>query len=115
VATPGLEQSDGWWNRIVAGDFFGHGHVDFIVGNVGLNTRCRAGPTLPVTMYVKDFAHTGFAQQIVSCFNGDTSYPVAQRDELLSAIPGLKTKYLTYKEYARQTVTDIFSADELKG
>src|SRR5439155_24322058 len=77
--------------------------------------RCRAGPTQPVTMYVKDFAHTGFAQQIVSCFNGDTSYPVAQRDELVSAIPGLKTKYLTYKDYARQTVTDIFSADELKG
>jgi hypothetical protein len=115
LATPGLEQSDGWWNRIVAGDFTGHGRVDFIVGNVGLNTRCRAGPTQPVTMYVKDFAHTGFAQQIVSCFNGDKSYPVAQRDELVAAIPGLKTKYLTYKDYARQTVTDIFSADELKG
>src|SRR5947208_9471243 len=31
--TPGLEQSNGWWNRIVAGDFRGHGggRVDFVV------------------------------------------------------------------------------------
>src|SRR2546426_4791414 len=45
--TPGLEQSDGSWNRIVAGDFTGHGRVDFIVGNLGLNTRLRATATEP--------------------------------------------------------------------
>ena len=43
--SPGLEQSDGWWNRIVAGDFTGDGRVDFVVGNLGLNTRLRATPT----------------------------------------------------------------------
>src|SRR5207245_2223716 len=53
VKTPGLEKSEGWWNRIVAGDFTGHGRVDFIVGNLGLNTRLRASEAEPVTMYVK--------------------------------------------------------------
>src|SRR6266550_3025940 len=47
VKTPGLEHSEGWWNRIVAGDFTGHGRVDFIVGNLGLNTRLQASDSEP--------------------------------------------------------------------
>src|SRR5437899_10027657 len=81
--TPGLEQSNGWWNRIVAGDFSGHGggRVDFIVGNLGLNTRLHASATEPVTMYVKDFAGSGVAQQIIATYSGGVSHPLAVRDE----------------------------------
>src|SRR5256884_7583076 len=37
------------------------------------------------------------------------------RDELVNALPQLKTRYLTYQEYAGQTVSDIFSAADLAG
>src|SRR6059036_198779 len=113
--TPGLEQSEGWWNRIVAGDFTGRGRVDFIVGNLGLNTRFHATPAEPVTMYVKDFAGTGFVEQIVSVYNHGTSYPLAMRDELLKALPYLKARFPTYKDYAGKTVTSIFTPEELRG
>jgi len=115
--TPGLERSNGWWNRIVAGDFTGHGggRVDFIVGNLGLNTRFHATATEPVTMYVKDFAGSGFAQQIVATYQGGVSRPLALRDELVNALPYLKTRYLTYQEYARQAISDIFSPADLAG
>src|SRR5207249_2145057 len=109
VTTPGLEQSQGWWNRIVAGDFTGHGRVDFIVGNLGLNTRLRASASEPVTMYVKDFDGNGSVEQIVTCYNEGVSYPITMRDDLIRALPYLKARYLNYKNYARQTVTDIFS------
>src|SRR5438309_2626081 len=115
VKTPGLEKSEGWWNRIVAGDFTGHGRVDFIVGNLGLNTRLRASEAEPVTMYVKDFAGNGVTDQIVSVYNHGTSYPLAMRDELIKALPYLKTRYPRYEDYARQTVTDIFSSADLQG
>src|SRR2546422_1870877 len=90
---PGLERSNGWWNRIIAGDFSGHrdGRVDFVVGNLGLNTRFHATATEPVTMYVKDFAGSGFAQQIVATYQGGVSRPLAMRDELVNALPYLKT------------------------
>jgi hypothetical protein len=114
LKTPGLDTSDGWWNRIIAGDFAGHGRVDFIVGNLGLNTRFRASAAEPVTMYVKDFGHTGVSDQIISIFNHGTSYPIAMGDELLRAIPSLKPRYPRYEDYARQTVSDIFSPDELR-
>src|SRR5256885_482451 len=115
VKAPGLEHSEGWWNRIVAGDFTGHGRVDFIVGNLGLNTRFQASEAEPVTMYVKDFDRSGVSKQILSVYNHRTSYPIAMRDELIRALPYLKPRYPRYEDYAGQTVTDIFSAAELAG
>jgi len=115
LKTPGLEQSEGWWNRIVAGDFTGHGRVDFIVGNLGMNTRFQASAAEPVTMYVKDFDGNGVSKQIVSVYNHGTSYPIAMRDELITALPYLRARYPRYADYAGQTVTDIFAPAELAG
>jgi hypothetical protein len=114
LAVRGLEKSHGWWNRIVAGDFTGDGRVDFVAGNLGLNSRLRATEGEPATMYVKDFDRNGFAEQIVSYYNQGVSYPLPLRDDLIKTLPYLKARYLNYKDYARKTVTDIFSADELK-
>jgi hypothetical protein len=113
LRAPGLERSHGWWNRIVAGDFTGNGRTDFIVGNLGLNTRLRASANEPATMVVKDFDRNGFVEQIVSQYNGGVSYPLALRDDLLRALPFLRERYPTYGSYARQTVADIFGLKEL--
>jgi hypothetical protein len=110
---PGLEKSDGWWNRIIAGDFTGHGRVDFIVGNLGLNTRLQANANEPATMYVKDFAHNGFVQQIISYYNNGKPYPLTLRDDLIRSLTFLKDRYLSYKDYAKQTVADVFPQKDL--
>jgi hypothetical protein len=115
LKTPGLEHSEGWWNRIVAGDFAGTRRGDFIVGNLGLNTRLHASAAEPVTMYVKDFDGNGVTDQIVSVYNHGNSYPIAMRDELIKALPYLKARFPRYADYAGQTVTDIFSPTELAG
>jgi len=110
---PGLEKSNGWWNRIIAGDFTGHGRVDFIVGNLGLNTRLQAKENEPVTMYVNDFAHNGFVQQIISYYNNGKPFPLALRDDLIRSLTFLKDRYLNYKDYAKQTVADVFPRKDL--
>ena len=109
----GLEKSGGWWNRIVAGDFNGDGRVDFIAGNLGLNTRLQASAKEPTTMYVKDFAGNGFLQQIISYYTNGVSYPLTLRDDLIKSLTFLKSRYPNYKDYARQTVNDIFPGEEL--
>jgi hypothetical protein len=113
MTVPSLAHTSGWWNRIVAGDFTGNGRVDFIVGNAGLNSRCHASTAEPVTMYVKDFDKNGYAEQIVSCFNHGVSYPLVLRDDLIKTLPMLKPKYLNYRNYATQTVNDMFSKADL--
>lgn len=110
----GLEKTAGWWNRMIAADFTGDGKVDFIVGNLGLNTRLQATVNEPVTMYVKDFAHNGFLQQIISYYNNGKSYPLSLRDDLLRSIAPLRDRYPTYKDFARQTMADVFPPKEVE-
>ena len=110
---PGLEKSNGWWNRIIAGDFTGKGRVDFIVGNLGLNSRLQANENQPVTMYVKDFAHNGFVQQIISYYNNGKTYSLALRDDLIRSLPSFRDRYPSYKDYAKQTFTELFPGKDL--
>jgi enediyne biosynthesis protein E4 len=109
----GLEKSHGWWNRIVAGDFDGDGRTDFALGNLGLNSRLHASEREPAVMYVKDFDDNGSVEQVIACYNGGVSYPLAMRDELIRAVPFLKTRFLRYSDYARATMSDVFTATDL--
>jgi len=113
MAAAGLEKSDGWWNRIIAGDFTGDGRIDFIVGNMGLNTRLHAKANEPVTMYVKDFAHNGFVQQVISYYSNGKPYPLTLRDDLIRSLAYLKGRYVDYKQYAKQTMAEVFPQKEL--
>lgn len=111
--TNGLKNSHGWWNCIEPIDLDKDGDVDFVLGNHGLNSRFKASYSKPITMYVNDFDNNGTVEQIISAYNGDKSYPLVLRHDLVSQIPSLKKKYLKYENYKNQTVKDIFSKEEL--
>jgi hypothetical protein len=64
-------------------------------------------------MYAKDFDRNGYAEQIVSCYNHGVSYPLVLRDDLLKTLPVLAPRYANYKDYATQTVADMFPKSEL--
>ena len=111
----GLDKSNGWWNSIEAGDLDNDGDIDFVVGNHGLNSRFKATHDRPVTMYVSDFDQNGSVEQIICAYSGDKSYPMALRHDLVAEIPSLKKKYLKYDSYKNETITDIFTPEQLKG
>ncbi|MCC7052165.1 MAG: VCBS repeat-containing protein [Gemmatimonadaceae bacterium] len=114
-AARGLEKSAGWWNRIIATDVDGDGRMDFVAGNLGLNSRLRGTPAEPATMYVKDFDGNGWTDQVLACYDQGRSFPVVLRDEMIRALPPLKVRFLSYTEYAKASVTDIFTPADLEG
>src|SRR5438093_6839095 len=121
MAVRGLEHSLGWWNRIITGDFNGDGRPDFVLGNLGLNSRLHASPAEPARMYVKDFDGNGFPEQVLTVYERvgvgaqhAAPLPLPPRDELTNALPSLKPRYPKYSDYAGQTVDQGF-ARELKG
>jgi hypothetical protein len=111
----GLARSNGWWNRIIAGDFTGDGNVDFVVGNLGLNSRLQASERDPLTMYVKDFDRNGYLDQVLATSTGGKRYPFLLRDEMMKALPFLKARNLKYEQYAGRTIEELFTAAELEG
>lgn len=108
-----LTHSNGWWNCIKSGDIDKDGDMDFILANHGLNSRFHASAERPVEMYINDFDKNGTVEQILCQYEGEQSYPLVSRHDLVGQMPSLKKKYLKYNKYANQTITSVFTAEEL--
>lgn len=114
TSAAGLDHSNGWWNCIAAADVDHDGDVDFVVGNHGLNSRFKASVDKPVTIYTSDFDQNGDIEQIICMYNGDKSYPMVLRNDIVMQLQGLKKKYLRYDDYKDATIEDVFSPAELE-
>ncbi|MEN8116047.1 MAG: VCBS repeat-containing protein [Bacteroidota bacterium] len=110
----GLSNTEGWWNVVVAKDLNADGNMDLILGNHGLNSRFKASVKKPITMYVNDFDLNGDVEQIICAFNGEKSFPVVMKDDIVRQIPTLGRKYKNFADYKEQTIEDIFSDVVLK-
>ena len=58
-ASYGLENTEGWWNKIVADDLDGDGDQDLILGNLGENYKFKATQERPFQVFAKDFDNNG--------------------------------------------------------
>jgi hypothetical protein len=112
TASTGLSDYVGWWNSFVAGDFDNDGDIDYVAGNLGTNSYLRASDTYPVRIYEKDFDNNDKTEIISTIFIKDENglkkeFTVNNRDEIIDQLPGLKKKFLTYKEFGRADIRAI--------
>ena len=104
----------GWWNTIHKVDLDNDGDFDFIVGNHGLNSRFRASPEKPITLFSSDFDKNGFIDPVLAfrASNGK-DYPYALRHNLIDQMKGLKKKFPNYESFKDASMDVIFAKNDL--
>jgi enediyne biosynthesis protein E4 len=109
-----IPNSSGWWTRIEAADMDGDGDDDYVLGNWGLNTKFKATPSRPMTMYVNDFDKNGKSEFIINGYAplDSIAYPFATKPELTAQIPSLKKQILKYADYGNKTYEMLFTPEQ---
>jgi hypothetical protein len=104
---------NGWWRSLASADFNGDGRPDYVVGNVGLNTRYHASAAEPAILYA-DVVLDGSAPQLVEAqADGGKWYPLRPRDMVVRAFPSLMRRFPTAESYAKATLDEVFPAATL--
>jgi hypothetical protein len=103
----------GWWTSIAAADFNGDGRMDYVVGNVGLNTQYRASPEHPALLFYGDFRGDGGQQLVEAYYEGDKLYPWRTRQDLGASIPSILKRYPRNDYYARAALGEVLGEDKL--
>lgn len=104
-----FSKTNGWWNCIEAADLDHDGNVDFIVGNLGLNTKLKADSLHPATLYINDFDKSGTKKCVMAYYKADgKSYPYYLRGDMVAQMPSLKKRFLLFADYAGKTIEQVF-------
>ncbi|MEO6005311.1 MAG: FG-GAP-like repeat-containing protein [Opitutus sp.] len=98
---------DGWWNSLAAGDFNGDGQMDYVAGNLGLNTPYQASPTEPALLYRGTFDSSGGPQLVEALVVEGREVPRRGRTSLAAGVPSLRQKFPTFKAYASASLPEV--------
>ena len=109
----------GWWNSITSGDFDNDGDIDYIAGNLGINTLMRASDEKPVSVYAKDFNNDGFYDAIPTVYYKDLEgnpkeFPYNTRDDLAKQFVQTRQRFQNYAKFSQATINEILKPEELK-
>lgn len=110
----GVENKSGWWNSIAAADFDEDGDIDYVAGNLGLNSRLKATEKEPLCIYAKDFDKNGLLDPVMCYFVNNENQIFPTRDEMIRQINPMRGRFKTYESFASANFDQSFTKDELK-
>ncbi len=113
----GISQHHGWWNSLVSGDFDQDGDIDYVAGNLGLNSIYQASAQEPMTMLAKDVDDNGRVDPMIFSYmkaeDGTRhSFPIHTRDDMISQLISIRREYPTYQSFGRATLEALWPVEE---
>jgi enediyne biosynthesis protein E4 len=104
-----MPNSNGWYTRIKATDLDQDGDLDFVVGNVGKNTRFRANASQPMQAFFHDFDQNEVPECLITTYKSDDkSYLFAMKPDVTGQMPSLKKQFLHYKDFGGKSIEALF-------
>lgn len=109
----GLEDTHGWWNSIQGGDFDNDGDTDYVLGNLGLNSRYKASKDEPLCIYANDYDKNGLIDPVMCYYVNGENYVAHSRNDLIEQINAMRVRFRTFSDYADATFEESFLKEEL--
>jgi hypothetical protein len=104
----------GWWNSLTAGDFDNDGDIDYIAGNLGLNSRYRAVKHHPLCIYAADFDKTGSIDPVMSFYRNGELQQGHTLDDMIRQMTAIRGRFKSYQPYAEASFGESFAGQELE-
>lgn len=105
---------EGLWQSISAFDIDHDGDTDYLLGNWGSNSKFKASQSNPMKMYYSDYDGNGSTETVVAIEKNGNYYTLDGLDQLAGQMPGLKKKFMSYKDFSGKKIEEVFSSDQLK-
>lgn len=109
----GLEEYVGWWFSAESADFDNDGDQDFVLGNLGLNYKYKAGKAEPFDVHYKDFDQNGTGDIVLSYYNFGEKYPLRGRSCSSNQIASLKGKFPDYTSFSIANLGEVYGVQAL--
>jgi len=108
-----LDTLSGWWQTVATADINGDGREDLILGNIGENFNLHPTIKEPVKLFYGDMDGNGTMEKIMSKTVDGKDKPVFMKRDLQDGLPVLKKQNLHYTEYAKKSIPDLFTKEQL--
>ena len=111
----GIAGQIGWWNSLTSGDFDNDGDLDYVAGNLGLNSNFKATEKEPMTILAKDLNEDGKIDPNIFCYlkaedGSRKPFPMHSRNDLISQTITFRKRFSSFKSYGAVTMNELWSA-----
>ena len=110
----GTADLKGWWYSIAEADIDKDGDMDFIVGNLGNNSKFKASQKKPFNVFSTDFDNNGTCDIVLSKEYKGKLVPTRGRQCSSEQMPFIKEKFETYNAFAHAGIEDILGKENLE-